>query len=46
MLQYLNRLTMNHSKFMKDLHKEFDTCSTDKDEVKKCEAVFTRVTKF
>ena len=24
-LQYLNRLTMNHSKFQKDLHKEFST---------------------
>ena len=45
-LQYLNRLTMNHSKFLKDLHKEFVTWSTDKDEVRKREAVITRVTKF
>ena len=46
MLEFLNRLTMNHSKFLNNLHKEFDTWRTDKDEVRKREAVITHVNKF
>ena len=42
----MNRLTMNHWKFLKDLQKEFDTWSTNRDEVRKRKAVITRVTKF
>ena len=45
-LQYLNRLTMNHDKFLKDLPAEFKTWSTDKDAVKLRLAIITRVTKF
>ena len=45
-LQYLNRMTMNHDKFLKDLPKEFSTWSTDKDAVRTRNAVISKVTKY
>ena len=46
MLQYLNRMTMNHDKFLKDLPKEFSTWSTDKDAVRTRTAIISKVTKY
>ena len=44
--QYLNRLTLNHSKFLKDLPKEFEGWSEDKAILKERHKVITRVTQY